>query len=172
MPLTRQQKEKRVTQLANDLAGATATVFLTYDGLTVADANALRRQLHEQRGHLRVMGKRLLRLVCQQVKLGLDPTTWVGQVAVAWGADPLAPAKVIHAFTTTRPHVTIVAGTLDGQLLKSENVLALAQLPSRDQLLQRLVSTIAAPMRGWLAVLTGAQRALVYALGAIGAAKT
>jgi large subunit ribosomal protein L10 len=168
MPLTRQQKEERVAQTTNDLKEAVSCVFMGYDGLNVTDLEELRGLLYEQGARLRVLPKRLLRLVMKNIALDFDPTQVAGQIAVVWGNDAIAPAKVIHTFARKRSEIMwIVAGAMAGTLLEQKQVIALAQLPGREQLLGQLLNVISSPMRGLIVTLSGVQRNFVYALKAI-----
>lgn len=168
MSLTRQQKEDRVNTTTSDLKGAVSCVFMAYDGLNVTDMEDLRGQLHAQGARLRVLPKRLLRLVMQNIALDFDPTQVTGQIAVAWGNDPVAPAKILHEFSKTRATIMrLVAGVMDGALLEQPQVIALAQLPSLDQLREQLLSVLAGPARGLVVTLSGVQRKFVYALKAV-----
>lgn len=168
MPLTRQQKEERVTTTTKDLEGAASYVFMAYDGLNVTDMGELRELLHEQGARLRVLPKRLLRIVMQNVKQEFDPTAVDGQIAVAWGPDAIAPAKILHDFAKTRKEIMwLIAGVMGQEFLSQEQVVALAKLPGRDQLRGQLLSVMVGPLRGLVMTLSGTQRNLVYALKAI-----
>lgn len=167
MPLTRQQKEERVAKAQADLSAATSVVFLTFDGLTVEDSEKLREQMSEAGVKLRIMPKRLLNIVAQNLKLSLDVVALPGQVAVVWGGDAVAPAKIIYEFARRHDNVKMVSGVLEGQLISAEEVLALAKLPSREQLIGQVVGTIAGPLRGLVMVLSGVQRETVQVLKAI-----
>ncbi len=173
MPLTRQQKEERVATTQKDLEGATSSVVVAYNGLNVSDVGDLRTALHQQGAKLRVLPKRLLRLVMQNMKHDFDPTAVEGQIAVAWGNDPVAPAKVLHDFAKKHQDILwLVAGVMEGTLLTKEQVTALAQLPSRDQLLGQLLNVMTGPARGLVLTLSGVQRNFVYALNAIAEKKS
>lgn len=167
MALTRQQKEQRVTKTAEDIADATAMVFMAFDGLDVDDAEELRDKLHAEGVKMRVLPKRLLRLVLTQLKVEFDPTAHEGQLAVLWGSDAVAPARILHTFAKTHESVKLLAGTLEGEVLELAQVQALATLPSREQMLGLLVATLAAPISGLQTVLNGVQRQTVYVLTAI-----
>ncbi len=167
MPLTRQQKVERVSQSAQDFSAATSVVFMKYDALTVTDAEALREQLHQHQARMRILPKRLLKRVMEQAGWNFDPTATPGQLAVVWGSDAVAPAKVLHTFAQKHENIQLVAGFLAGNMLSLAEVTALALLPSREQLLGKLVGTIANPMRGLVGVLSGVQRGTVQVLSAI-----
>ncbi len=168
MPLTRQQKEEKVATTAQDLQGAASCVFIAYNGLNVDDMEELRDKLNESGARVRVLPKRLLRLVLKNLNLDFDPTQIEGQIAVAWGNDVVAPAKVLHDFAKTRADIMrLVGGAMEGTLLQQAQVIALAQLPSKDQLRGQLLSVLVGPARGLVMTLSGVQRNFVYALQAV-----
>lgn len=167
MALTRQQKEQRVEQARQDIAGATSLVFMAFDGLTITQVNELRDKLFAEGASMRVMPKRLLRLVVKNANIDFDPQTHSGQVALIWGNDAVAPAKVLHAFAKANDNIKLLAGALNGATLSLDQVTALAQLPTRPELLGQLVGVLAGPARGLVTVLSGTARQMVYVLTAI-----
>ena len=167
MALTRQQKEQRVAEAQEAIAGATSVVFMAYDALGVTDLEELRDALHREGARVRVMPKRLLKRVLESAKLEFDPTAQSGQLAIVWGNDAVAPAKVLYTFAKKREHVQLIAGSLEGKLLQQSEILALAQLPTRLELLAQLVGTMVNPLRGLQTVLNGVQRQTVYVLAAL-----
>jgi len=167
MALTREQKEQTVADATEALSGALSYVFVAYDALSVADVEDLRQKMDAEDVSLRVLPKRLLRIVLQNLELPFDPTEAEGQLAVAWSNDPVAPARILDEFIQNHDNLRLVAGAMEGSLLSFEEVQALAKLPSREQLLGQLVGTLAAPMSGAVRVLSGVQRSAVYVLTAI-----
>jgi len=167
MALTREQKEQTVTETAEALSAAMSYVFVSYDALTVPEVEELRGTMSAAGVSLRVLPKRLLKIILQKVELDFDPTQHDGQFAVAWSEDPVAPAKILDEFVQDHEHVQIQAGAMEGSLLSLEDVQALAKLPSREELLAKLVGSLAAPMSGMVGVLSGVPRSAVYVLTAI-----
>ncbi len=167
MPLTRPQKEESVKQMEQALTGAMSVIFVTFDGLTLPDVNDLRNRLFAEGCSMRVISKRLLKLALTKAKLEFDPVSQEGQLAVIWGNDPVTPAKILYGFTKDHDTLQLKAGALEGTMISLEQVKALAQLPSRDEMLGKLVRTLAGPMRGLAVVLLGVQRNMLYVLSAI-----
>lgn len=167
MPLTRQQKEAVVAEASEALSAAVAYVFVAFDALTVSDSEELREQMAAAGVQLRVLPKRLLSIALKQLNIAFDPREHDGQLAVAWSADPVAPAKILATFIKTRENVRMVSGVMDGALLSAAEVQALALLPSRHELLGILAGTLAAPMSGLVRVLSGVPRSMVYVLTAV-----
>lgn len=168
MSLTRQQKEKRVSETQKNIASATSVVFISHDRLTVDEANELRTALHAEGGGMRVIPKRLLKIVLSNTKLGFDPKEHAGQIAVVWGDDAVAPAKVLKTFAEEHEEkIRLLAGTLAGNMLSLEEVTALSELPSRAELLGQLVGVLSGSARGFVLVLSGVQRNTVQVLKAM-----
>lgn len=168
MALTRQQKEQTVQTVHDHVAAATSVVFVAFDGVTLADMSAVRDKLHEAGCGMRVVPKRLLMLAIKDQKLTFDPKKHADQVAVVWGADAVSPAKIISEFAKAhQEQMRLLSGVLEGKEVSLEQVVALASLPSREQLLAQLVGVLAGPMRGFVGVLSGVPRAAVYVLQAI-----
>ena len=109
------------------------------------------------------------RVDLREALAGIDPKNFVGPTALAIGFDDeIAPAKVIFQYAKTHDALEIAGGiTSDGTYLTATEVKALAQLPSREQLLGQLVGTIAAPLSGFVGVLGANVRSIVQVLSAI-----
>ena len=167
MPLTRQQKETRVSEVGDAVKASVGTVFLAYDALNVADVNELRDKLFETGCSMRVVPKRLLKIALAEKQFGFDPMAHEGQMAIITGNDPVSPAKVLFEFVKGKENLRLVAGILEGKEITTQEVTALAKLPSKEQLLGQLVGVLAGPMRGMAQVLSGVPRATVYVLTAI-----
>ncbi|MDP3997245.1 MAG: 50S ribosomal protein L10 [bacterium] len=172
MSLTRQQKEQRVAEGSQALSEAVSVVFMSYDALGVKDMEELRAKLFEQGIKMRVMPKRLMKLVLDKAKIDFNPVPQAGQMAILWGNDAIAPAKVLNEFAKKRDNIQMVAGIMESKLLSADEVKALALLPGRQELLGQLVGTIAGPIRSFVSVLSGVQRNTVYVLSAIRDQKT
>ncbi|MDA1169012.1 MAG: 50S ribosomal protein L10 [bacterium] len=167
MPLTRQQKETRVSEVGDTMSGATSAVFLAYDKLNVVDVNELRTKLYEAGCEMRVVPKRLLSIALSGAKLTFNPMEHEGQMAVITGKDGVSPAKVLFAFAKGKANLRLVAGLLEGKEISSSDISALAALPGRQELLGQLAGVLAGPMRGMAQVLSGVPRATVLVLQAI-----
>lgn len=167
MSLTRQQKERSVSATQKNITSATSVVFISYDGLTVDEANELRTALHAENSGMRVIPKRLLKIVLSNIKLDFDPKEHAGQIAVVWGSDAVAPAKVLNTFAKDHDSIKLLAGTLEGNMLSLAEVTFLSKLPSHEELLGQLVRVLSGSARGLVSVLSGVQRNTVQVLKAI-----
>ncbi len=167
MPLTRQQKEARVTDVGDTIAASAGTIFLAYNALNVVDVNELREKLYEAGCEMRVVPKRLLKIALADAKLSFNPMEHEGQMAIISGKDGVSPAKVLFAFAKGKENMRLIAGILDGKEITATDVTALAMLPSKQELLGQLVGVLSGPMRGMVQVLSGVPRGAVYVLQSI-----
>lgn len=173
MAKTKQQKEKEMTDLSERLQRAKAAVFASYQGLSVSQTEELRKQLRENEAELKMAKKRLLKLVLKKNKLDDSVVdNFVGSLTVAIGyGDETVPARTLVKFAKDSEAMNIFGGILENTLIPAAQVAALAALPSKTELLAKTVATIKAPVSGFVNVLTGNLRGLVYVLDAIKATK-
>jgi large subunit ribosomal protein L10 len=171
MAITRAAKESAVATLSDDLGRLKLAVMTDYRGLTVREVEELRGELRAQNISYRVTKNTLLRLATQNQPAfkGIDPTTFTGPMALALGFDDeVAPARIIFQYAKTHDALEIVGGlTGDGEVLTAAQVKALANLPTREQLIAQLVGTIAAPLSGLVGVMAGNVRSIINLLNAL-----
>lgn len=166
--MNRNSKEQVVSELAAKLATAKATFLADYRGLTVEQVNSLRGQLRNAGAEYQVVKNTLLRLAARDTGAAcLDPML-AGPTAIAIAStDPVAPAKVLSDFAKANAKFSLKGGALDGKPLSIADVNALADLPSREVLLAKLLGTINAPTTNFVGVLAAVPRSLVQVLAAI-----
>jgi len=169
---TKEQKKKLVKDLAEKLKNSKATVFSDFKGLNVKDMTALRAELREKNVDMQVIKKTLLTIAMKDAGVELDATKFEGQIAVAVAhEDEVEAAKIIAKMAKVNENLKIVGGLLGKNILTKEEVMALSKLPSKDELLAKLVGTLNAPVSGFVNVLAGNLRGLVQVLKAAGEAK-
>ena len=166
-------KKAIVADLKERLTGAKAAVFTSYSGLTVAQDTELRRKLREAGVSYQVVKNTMTRIAAKEAGLdGLDDI-FNGTTALAIaGDDVVAPAKVICDFIKENKldeagKLSVKAGILDGRVIDTEEVKALANLPSREVLIAKILGSMQAPISGTVNVLQGVIRNAVYVLEAI-----
>jgi large subunit ribosomal protein L10 len=169
MAKTKQQKEQEVKDLTDKLATAKAVVFASYKSLTVSQTENLRKALRQEGAELKMAKKNLLRIALQNNKLDQNLVdNFTGSVTVAFGYDDeVIPAKVVAKFGKANDTLQIFGGILEKSFIDTGRVQALATLPAREELLAKLVGSINAPVSGFVNVLAGNLRSLVYVLDAI-----
>ena len=147
------------------LSGAKTAVLTEYRGLTVQQLSELRKQLKTVAAEYRVIKNRLARVAIGGSGLEALRTHLTGPTAVVIGrADPVAVARTLAVFVRTHPALAIKVGLVEGQLLESPELRAMADLPSREVLRGQLVGSIQGPMANLVGVLTAPQRELVHVL--------
>ncbi len=172
MPKTRRQKDRIVEELVVDFSTAKSLVTAGYRGLTVKQLEELRTKLREQGAGFRVVKNSLAAIAAKKANLTVELPGVEGQTAFAFGmGDEVAPAKVLYEFGRKNEALEIRAGVLDGQALSKADVLMLAKLPSRQEMLAKTVGTLQAPIAGFVNVLAGNLRGLVTVLSAVRDAK-
>ncbi|MBI5793477.1 50S ribosomal protein L10 [Candidatus Uhrbacteria bacterium] len=173
MPKTRAQKEEILTELTDKLSRIKSAVFTSVSGYTMDDANALRQKGRAEGVELVVAKKTLLTRALEKNGLAVPEKDLVGSILTTLGyKDEIAPSKLMAAFTKDREGVKIIGGILEGAFVGSEILKQLATLPSHEELLGKLVGSLNAPISGFVNVLAGNLRSLVYVLNAMKTAKT
>ena len=164
------EKAAIVESMKEKLTTAKGAVFVSFTGLTVADVTKLRRKFVEAGVEYKVIKNTLTRIAAQQANLDELSGILEGPTALAVSAeDPVAPAKVLKEFIkeTKTESITVKAGLLDGQIIDAAAVEALASLPSREELIAKLLGSMQAPISNTVNVLQGNIRNIVYALNAV-----
>jgi large subunit ribosomal protein L10 len=169
MPKTRLSKQEDVRSLEVKIKEAKAVVFAAYNGLGVKETEELRNQLRAEQGELIVAKKTLLNLALKSSTIeGANAKNFDGQVAVLFSADEVSAAKLLKEFKkANKDKVDFAGGILEGKFIDKAGVIALADLPTKQQLLGHVVATINAPISGFVNVLAGNLRGLVNVMNAI-----
>lgn len=165
MAISRDKKLSLVSEMSDLLSSAKMTTFASYDGLSVADVQKLRRSAREQNVTVKVIKNRLVRVaVAQNAALKDIPTdVLVGQLLYAASdEDEVAPAQVLASFAKTNDALKIAgAFSAEGKLLSADEVKALATLPSKNELIAQVLATLASPVNDVLSGLSGNLHALL-----------
>ncbi len=168
MQNTKKQKEELISDLSEKLGKAKAALFADYTGLTVAQITSLRNELRKENISAKVAKKTLIDLALKKAGLAEAAKKMPGQVILITGEnDEVAPAKISYKFSRKNDKLKILGGLLNGNFIDLAGVMALAKLPSREQLLASVVGTIAAPLSGLVGVLQGNLRGFVRVLSQI-----
>ena len=163
-----------VEEMKEKLQSAQGAVFVGFSGLSVADVTKLRRKFREGGVEYKVVKNTLTRIAADELGFNDLDAVLEGPTAIAYSAeDTVAPAKILKDFIkeTKTEALTVKAGIADGQVIDAAAVEALASLPSREELLAKLVGSMQAPISGLVNVLQGNIRNMVYVLDAIRAKK-
>jgi len=142
--LTRAQKQEEVVKLADQFGRAKAAVFAVYRGLSVREMTELRKMMREQGIEFKVVKTSLVRRALNEVKLPLPAENVFAQpVAVAFSyEDEILPAKLLAQAAKSAERLSIVAGIIGGALVDRSYLQRLASLPSREELVARMIGTL------------------------------
>ena len=166
------EKQEAVAQIAGKLSAAKSVFLADYSGLTVETITLLRRNLRKSKVEFQVSKNTLARLAAQQVGYNDLVPHLEGPTALAYAlGDPAAPAKVISEFLRNNDKPKIKAIIFEGKYFEARALEEIAKLPSREQLLSRLVGSLNAPVTGLANSLSGIIRKLAYALNAVAESK-
>ncbi len=167
--MNRTEKEQIVQELAQRLAVTQAAFLADYRGINVDQATSLRRELTQAGVEYRVVKNNLIKLAAKGTPAEVLQDFCAGPTAIALsGADPVAPAKILSKFAKSVQAFELKAGVLGGKLMSVADINALADLPSREELLARALSSMNAPVSNFVGTLAAVPRSLVQVLNAIG----
>jgi large subunit ribosomal protein L10 len=144
--LNLEQKQAVVAEVAAKLAGAQAVIVAEYRGLDVGRVTQLRAKARKSGLYLRVLKNTLARRAVKGTPFESLSDQMVGPLMYGIAADPVAGAKVLSEFARENELFVIRGGAMPGSRMSDKDVKALALLPSREQLLAKLVGTLQAPM--------------------------
>ena len=151
------QKQAIVADRAEQLKNSPAGVVVNYQGITVDADTKMRKALREAGVKYMVMKNSLTGRACDEVGLGDMKQYLNGMTAIAIGTtDPIAPAKVLKEYAEKIESFQILAGYLDGAVVDATTVNTLADIPSKEVLIAKLLGSIKSPLYG-----------LAYALQAV-----
>ena len=162
-----------VAQLKEQLESAKGVVLTSYKGLTVAQDTELRRELREAGVSYHVVKNTMLRIAAKEAGIEGIEEHLEGTTAFAFSTeDAVAPAKVICGFIKKNKLedaevLTVKVGMVEGKVIGVDEVKALAALPSREELIAKLLGSMNAPISNTVNVLQGVIRNAVYVLDAI-----
>jgi large subunit ribosomal protein L10 len=168
MAKTKEQKQGELQQLKQNVDKQNAVLFVDYKGLSVGQITDLRNQLRNVSSKMLVAKKTLLSKVFKEKGIEADFKSMEGQIAAIFALeDPFIPMKTTQTFAKAHENFRILGGYFENELQDAAHMVSIANLPSREELLAKLVGTMAAPMQGFATVLQGNIKGLVVALNAI-----
>lgn len=164
--ITKDKKKEIIKDLVERLSRQKAIVFFDYAGLKVDQFQELRNKLREENIDCQVIKKTLIDLALEKAGLKVNQVKELpGQIALVLGyEDEVAPAKILYQFSRNNEEVKIIAGIIEGDYLENEAIISLARLPSKQELLGRLVGSISGPTYGLVNALKSNLRKLVFVL--------
>ena len=167
MGLNRQEKAAQIEEVAALVAGAQTIVVAEYRGLTVEAVTKLRKQARGQGVKLRVLKNTLARRAVNETAFKGLSDRLVGPLMYGFSSDPVAAAKVLSAFAKDNDKLVVKAGAMANFVMDGAGVKALATMPSREELLAKLMATMQAPAAQFVRTLNEVPARLVRTLAAV-----
>ena len=172
MGLNLEQKQAVVAEVSTRLAGAQAVIVAEYRGLDVERVTRLRARARKSGMYLRVLKNTLARRAVKGTPFEKLIEKMVGPLMYGIAADPVAGAKVLSEFARENEHFVIRGGAMPNTVMADKDVKALALLPSREELLARLLGTMQAPIAKLVRTLNEVPGKFVRTLAALRDAKS
>jgi len=169
--LNLQEKQAVVAEVAKQVAGAQAIVMAENRGMPVAAMTQLRAKARASGVYFRVVKNTLVRRAVVDTPFATLADKMVGPLAYGIGPDPVAVAKVLSDFAKGNEKFVIAGGAMPGQVMTAKDITALASLPSRDELLAKLLGTMQAPVAKLVRTMNEVPSKFVRTLAAVRDAK-
>lgn len=170
MALTKLKKQEVISEVEALLKTSKMTIITKYQGTTVKALQTLRREARQNGTQVKVIKNRLVIKALENDKRfsEIDRSALEGMLLYAFNADDeAAPAQCIAQFARKNPTIEFIGAiTEDGTFMGADDVKALAALPSKDQLRAILAGMLAAPLSGFVSVVSGNLKGLLYVMNA------
>jgi large subunit ribosomal protein L10 len=157
MALTKQQKTKQIESVKEKIKQQKSVIFVDFNKVPSKDMFSLRKSLKEAGCNLKIAKKTLIRVAFGQSNISFwnkIKAVVPGQMAMVFGIeDDIAPARIANTFAKTHESFKILGGIFEKRFIDREKVLVLANLPTRNELLGRLVGSIYSPVSSFVRVL-------------------
>jgi large subunit ribosomal protein L10 len=162
------QKEQLVEEIKNRFNDSGAVLLADYRGLSVKELEQLRVKLREAGAELTVYKNSLTEIAMRELALPSMTEYLSGPTAFVFGGeDPVAPAKVLTQFAKEHKALELKGGLVENQVVDAESVKAIATLPSREELISKLLGTMLNPIVGFARVLNGPVEAFARTVSAV-----
>ncbi len=165
--MARPEKEEAVAEMVARLKDCSIAIASQYQGITVEQVTQLRSKMRAQKIHFKVYKNTLATRALRELNLEEAAKYMDGPTIWAFSKDAAAPAKILKEFSKDVDKVKINGGILDGKPVDAKMLEAIADLPSREQLLGQLVGVLAAPLQNFVGVMSAVPRNFVGVIDAI-----
>jgi len=167
LSLNLDEKKAIVAEVSAHVASAQAIIMAEYRGMEVGQMTQLRAKAREAGIYFRVVKNSLVRRAVKDTPYAALADHMVGPLAYGISSDPVAAAKVLHEFSRDNEKLVIKVGAMSGKIMFLEDVRALATLPSREELLSKLLGTMQAPIAKFVRTLNEVPSKFVRGLAAV-----
>ena len=143
--MNRSEKKDFVKKLKEELSCSSSVIVAHYSGITVNQAEQLRKDMRDNGAKFKVTKNRLTKLALEDTQFKNIGDLFTGPTAIAYSDDPVAPAKVAVSFEKKLENFKIIGGGFDGEKIDTTKINFLATLPSMDELRGKIVGLLSAP---------------------------
>lgn len=165
MPLNKIQKEKIIEDLKEKIKKQKIMIFVGFTNLKVKDIFNLRKKLKEIESELKIAKKTLIKIAFKANKLNLENKKIANEIALIFGyKEEISPVKVIWKLSQENSNLKILGGFFENGFKESDEMIILAQLPSKEELLAKLTGSISAPILNLVNVLNVNIKGLINVL--------
>ena len=166
--MNRAEKTEAIAGMTEELGEVPHAFLIDYKGLSVPAVTELRRQVRATGSQYLVVKNTLVLRAVKDAPLGTLSSHFTGMTAVAYSrTDIVALAKVLHTFGKTNPNVKVKAALVDGKAVPAAALEALASLPSRPEMIGRLLGLMQSPVRRLVTVLSAPHRNIAATVAAV-----
>ncbi len=166
--MNRDEKSAMIQELSDTVAKAPHAFLIDYTGISVPAVTDLRRQIRGTKAEYLVVKNTFALRAIKGKPLEALAEHFSGMTAVAYSqTDVVALAKVIHTFGKTNPHVKVKAALLDGKAVPAASLETLATMPSRNELIAKLLGLMQSPVRRLVTVLSAPHRNVAATIAAV-----
>ena len=170
---TKAFKSEKIEEIKSKAQKAQVAVLTEYKGYTVEEITNLRRALQKDGGDYMVTKNTLAKIAFKGTDFEVLTDSMTGPIAVAFGfEDQVSPAKAVSKFIKDTKKGVILGGALDGKLLDAKEVEALAKLPSKEELIAKILGSINSPASGIVGSVNAVMAQLTRAMAAVRDQKT
>lgn len=168
MAVSKAKKQEILAELKVKFSEATSVVFVKNNGLTVEEILGIRGELRKTGDAFKISKKTLIRLALKELELPeVEDDILSGPIGVAFGTDEISVAKTLEKIAKSNERLELMGGILEGKVLSRDDVVALAKMPSKEELLAKLVGSLKSPISGFHGVLHANLRGIVQVLDQI-----
>jgi large subunit ribosomal protein L10 len=152
--MNRDEKAQEISRLEGEIGQATNAFLIDFKGITVPQVTELRKQVRETNSKYLVVKNTLALVATKNSPMHGLKDKFTGHTAVAFNSgDPVALAKALTKFAKDVPSVQFKAALLNGQIVPANQIETIANLPSREELVAKLLFVLQSPIRGLATVL-------------------
>ncbi len=167
MAKTKEQKQKILDELKEKIKKQKSMIFVDFSGLEVNAITELRKEMIEKNCEFKVAKKTFIEIALKDFKedIAKKARELQGEIGIGFGyKDEIMPFKILGDFSKKQENLKLLAGLIGKEFLEQEQTIAISELPTREEILARIVGSISAPISNFVNVLQGNIKGLIYVL--------